>query len=67
MKEQLESNRKTDNPQPRIAEGDKVRAVIKKKFEKGYMPDWSNEVYTVQSGSKGRNQAPLSRIYRISL
>ena len=49
VKRQLESIRKTDNPQPRIAARDKVRVVIKKKFENGYMPDWSDEVYTVQS------------------
>ena len=66
VQEQLESLRQTDNPQPRIAEGDKVRVIIKKKFEKGYMPDWTNEVYTVQSVSKGRNEAP-SHIYRVSL
>ena len=62
VKEQLESIRKTDNPQPRIAEGDKVRVVINKKFEKGYMPDWSDEVYTVQNVSKGPNEAPLTHI-----
>ena len=45
MKTQLESIRKTDNPQPRISAGDKVRVIVKKKFEKGYMPDWSDEVY----------------------
>ena len=55
MKEQLESIRKTDNPQARIADGDKVRVIIKKKFEKGYMPDLSDEVYTVQSVPKCRN------------
>ena len=52
VKEHLESIRKTGNPQARIAEGDKVRVIIKKKFEKGYMPDWSDEIYTVQSVSK---------------
>ena len=62
VKTQLESIRKTDNPQPRIAEGDKVRVVIKHKFEKGYMPHWSDEVYTFQSLSKGRNEAPLTHI-----
>ena len=61
VKEQLESIRTSDNPQPRIAEGDKVRVVINNKYEKGYMPDWSDEVYTVQSVSKGRN-APLTHI-----
>ena len=54
---QLESISKNDNPQPRIDEGDQVRVVVKKKFEKGYMPDWSDEVYTVQSVSKGRDEA----------
>ena len=39
VKEQLESIRKTDNPQPRTAKGDNVRVIINKKFEKGYMPD----------------------------
>ena len=62
VKTQLESIRKTDNPQPRIAEGDKARVIIKKFFEKGYMPDWSDEVYTVQSVSKGRNEAPPTHI-----
>ena len=62
VKTHLESIRKSDNPQPRIVEGDKVRVVVKKKFEKGYMPDWSDEVYTVQSVSKGRNEAPLTHI-----
>ena len=62
VKEQLESIRKTDNPQPCIAEGDTVRVIVKKKFEKGYMPDWSDEVYTVQNVSKGRNEAPLTHI-----
>ena len=62
VKTQLESIRKSDNPQPRIDEGDKVKVVIKKKFEKGYAPDWSDEVYTVQSVSKGRDKAPLTHI-----
>ena len=52
VKTQLESIRKSDNPQPRIEAGDKVRVLIKKKFEKGYMPDWSDEIYTVQIVSK---------------
>ena len=58
----MENNKKTDNPQPRIEAGDKVKVVVKKKFEKGYMPDWSNEIYTVQSASKGRDNAPLTHI-----
>ena len=60
VKTQLESIGKSDNPQPQIGEGDKVRVVIKKNFEKGYMPDWSDEVYTVQSVSKGRNEAAIT-------
>ena len=66
MKTQLESIRNTDNQQPRIAEGDNVRVVINKKFKKGYMPDWSDEVYAVESVSKVAAK-PLSRIYRINL
>ena len=62
VKEHLESIRKTDNPQPRIDQGDKVRVIFKKKFEKGYMPDWSDEVYTVETVSKGRDQAPMTHI-----
>ena len=42
--------------------GDKVRVVVKKKFEKGYMPEWSDEVYTAQRVSKGHNAAPLTYI-----
>ena len=49
VKEQLESIKKSDNPQPRIDQGDTVRVIIKKKFEKGYMPDWSEKVYTVRN------------------
>ena len=62
VKTQLESIRKSDNPQPRIEAGDKVRVIIKKKFEKGYMPDWSDELYTVQNVFKGKDKAPIDRI-----
>ena len=62
VKTQLESIRKSDNPQPQIEAGDKVRVIIKKKFEKGYMPDWSDELYTVQSVFKGKDKAPIDRI-----
>ena len=62
MKTQVESIKKTDNPQPRIEAGDKVRAVVEKKFEKGYTPDWSDEVYTVQSVSKGKEDEALTDI-----
>ena len=62
VKTQLESIRKSDNPQPRIEAMDKVRVVIKKKFEKGYMPDWSDEIYTVQKVSKGKDDTSLDQI-----
>ncbi|MFM7978319.1 MAG: hypothetical protein ACKPKO_03305, partial [Candidatus Fonsibacter sp.] len=58
VKEQLESIIKSDNPQPRIDQGDKVRVIFKKKFEKGYMPDWSDEVYTVETVSKRARPSP---------
>ena len=63
VKTQLESIKKTDNPQPRIEAGDTVRVVVKKKFEKGYMPDWSDEIYTVQSVSKGKDNEALTDIF----
>ena len=62
MKTQLESIKKTDTPQPRLEEGDKVRVVVKKKFEKGFVPDWSDEVYTVQSVSQGTDNEALIHI-----
>jgi hypothetical protein len=61
VKARLESIRKSDNPQPRINQGDKVRVVIKKKFAKGYMPDWSEEVYTV-SNRVFRDETTLGRL-----
>ncbi|MFM7988038.1 MAG: hypothetical protein ACKPKO_52865 [Candidatus Fonsibacter sp.] len=62
VKTQLESIRQSDNPQPRIDKGDNVRVIIKKKFEKGYMPDWSDEIYTVQSVSQGKDNEALTHI-----
>ena len=62
MKTELESIRKTDNPQPRIDQGDKVRVIVKKKCENGYMPDWSDEFYAAESVSKGRDATPLTHI-----
>jgi hypothetical protein len=50
VKTNLESIRKTDNPQPRLHSGDQVRVVIKKKFDKGYKPDYTDKVYTVDRG-----------------
>ena len=47
VKTNLESIRKTDNPQPKLDSGDQVRVVIKKKFDKGYKPDYTDKVYTV--------------------
>ena len=61
VKTQLESKRKTDAPHPRLDPGDKVRVIVKKKFEKGYMPDWSDEVYTVRDRMY-RNDAALSQL-----
>ena len=49
VKARLESIKKSDNPQPRIDQGDRVRVIIKKKVAKGYMPDWSEKVYTVRN------------------
>ena len=62
VKTELESIIKTDSPQPRIDQGEKVRVIVNKKLEKSYMPDWSDDVYTVESVSKGRNATPLTHI-----
>jgi len=53
VKTNLESIRKMDNNQPRLDAGDKVRVILKKKFEKGYAPDWSEQVYTVRELKDG--------------
>ena len=53
VKTNLESIRKMDNNQPRLDAGDKVRVILKKKFEKGYAPDWSEQVYTVRALKDG--------------
>jgi hypothetical protein len=49
VKTNLESVRRSSNPQPRIQVGDKVR-VIKKKanFEKSYVPNYTEELFTVE-------------------
>ena len=48
VKTNLELNRKTNSVQPKIQIGDQVRTLIKKKYEKGYRPNWSNNIYTVK-------------------
>ena len=32
-----------------LDQGDRVRVIIKNKFAKGYMPDWSEKVYTARN------------------
>ena len=53
VKTKLEAIRRTDNPQARLQVGDRVRRIMKKKFEKGYAPDWSEQVYTVRELKDG--------------
>jgi hypothetical protein len=53
VKTNLEAIRRTDNPQPRLQVGDRVRRIMKKKHEKGYVPDWSEQVYTVKELKDG--------------
>ena len=60
VKTQLERIKKADAPHPRLEPGDKVKVIINNKLEKGYMPDWRDEVYTVHSVSQGRNEAHLT-------
>jgi len=47
VKTNLESIRKSDNPQDVISIGDEVRVMIKKKFDKSYVPNWTDKTYKV--------------------
>ena len=47
VKTNLESIRKSDNPQDIINVGDEVRVMIKKKFDKSYVPNWTDKTYKV--------------------
>jgi hypothetical protein len=47
VKTNLESIRKSDNPQPVIEKGDEVRVMVKKKFDKSYVPNWTDKTYKV--------------------
>ena len=47
VKTNLEAIRKSNNPQPTIDVGDEVRVMMKKKFDKNYIPNWSDKVYVV--------------------
>ena len=47
VKTNLESIRKSDNPQPVIKKGDEVRVMVKKKFDKSYVPNWTDKTYKV--------------------
>jgi hypothetical protein len=55
VKTNLESIRRMDNPQENVGVGDRVRVMIKKKFDKNYMPDWSNALYKVRSAEEGNH------------
>ena len=55
VKENLESIRRTDNPQPRLDAGDLVRVMVKKKFDKGYEPDWSERTYRIRARVQGNH------------
>ena len=55
VKQNLEATKKSNNPQPRLEDGVKARVRVKKKFEKGYKPDWSDKLYTVASRAPGNS------------
>ena len=46
-KTNLESIRRSENPQPVINIGDEVRVMKKNKFDKSYVPEWTEETYKV--------------------
>ena len=53
VKMNLESVRRSSNPQPRLEVGDKVRVTVKKKiFETSYKPNYTEELYTVEERAK---------------
>ena len=47
VKTNLQGIRKLNNPQPTINKGDEVRVMVKKRFDKNYVPDWSDKTYKV--------------------
>jgi len=53
VKTNLEAIRKMNNPQPTINVGDEVRVMMKKKFDKSYVPDWSDKTYKVKVKKEG--------------
>lgn len=66
VKQNLEANRRSDNPQPKLLEGDVVRVRIKKKFEKGYRPDWSDKLYTVAAVIPGNAAKFVAKKHPVS-
>ena len=52
-KTNLEAIRKMNNPQPTIKVGDQVRVMVKKKFDKSYVPSWSENLYNVKVKKEG--------------
>jgi len=53
VKTNLEAIRKMNNPQPTINVGDQVRVMVKKKFDKSWVPDWSDKTYKVEEKKEG--------------
>ncbi len=47
VKTNLESIRKSDNPQPVINIGDNVRVMVKNKFDMPFVPNWTDKIYKV--------------------
>lgn len=66
VKTNLESIRRSSNPQPLLTVGDQVRVVVKKKnFEKPYKPNYTEELYTVAERVKPNFTEKESRKQRI--
>jgi hypothetical protein len=55
VKTNLEAIRRSDNPQARLDAGDLVRVMVKKKFDKGYEPDWSERTYRIKARVQGNH------------
>ena len=66
VKTQLESIKKTDNPQPRIEAGEKVRVVVNRNARRATRQTGATRSTPFRAYQK-ENKKPLSRIYRTSL
>ena len=73
VKTNLEAIRKMDNHQPNISVGDSVRVMVSKRFDKSYVPNWTDKLYKVTETKEwnhvlGEDDQPVDpqTMYRLS-